>query len=145
MITCKLCGKKSEKSYSGKCQACYVYFKQNGRTYPLPEKGKVSVTVDGKTICHICGRAYRKLGQHAYNTHGITEKQYKEKFELNRTSSLISDTMKDILKNNVLKNYDKVVVENLINKGINTRTSSENKIKEGKLHRLEDKIRRGVI
>ena len=65
-MRCKCCGKEITRNrYSGYCQACYRYFVIEGkRLYDTPEIGKVVYAENGDAICHICGKAFRKLGGH---------------------------------------------------------------------------------
>jgi len=136
MILCKECGASSEKSYSGKCQRCYFYFRKGGVVWQLPPSGEIVIDNEGKVICHICGRSFDKLGEHTFHVHGLTEKDYKEKFELNRSSSLASEKIRKKLRENVYNNYS-VIQKNLIEGGKKTRVSSTNRIKLGKPDRLE--------
>ena len=83
MKVCKECGKIIEgKSYSGDCQGCYHYFRNGGTVNPLAEHGRIKHDATGKVICHICGRAYTRLGSHVKESHGITIEEYKEEFGL---------------------------------------------------------------
>jgi len=54
--------------------------------------GKVGVlnydAVEDKVECHICGRWYRRLGNHIQPTHKWTLEEYKEEFGLNRSQGL---------------------------------------------------------
>lgn len=79
---CKECGKHTDKSYSGMCQGCYRYFSQGGVVHQLPEHGRINHDANGKVICHICGRAYTRLGSHVKESHDMSIEEYKEKFGL---------------------------------------------------------------
>ena len=86
-MTCLKCGKQ-DRSYAGLCQACYKYYHSGGTDNPLPKLGKVEYDSRGYVICHICGRAYKRLGSHIKESHGMTIAEYKEQFELcNRTKT----------------------------------------------------------
>ena len=39
---------------------------------------EIAYSPDGKPICHICGKAYKKPLTHAWQIHGLTEKEYKK-------------------------------------------------------------------
>lgn len=100
MYTCKLCGRVSNQSFYGKCQSCYKYFHDGGKVHPLPEPGRIVHDERGYMICHICGRAYRRIGTHAREWHGMTIKEYKEQFGLcenaRTTESGYSDHMRGL-------------------------------------------------
>ena len=79
---CSKCGQYIERSYSGMCQACYRYYHDGGIDNPLPESGKIAYDYRGYVICHMCGRAYKRLGSHIKETHKMTILAYKAKFGL---------------------------------------------------------------
>lgn len=100
MYKCSACGKATENSYVGMCQACWRYFKDGGQVHPLPEHGKIEYDDEGKVICHICGRSYKRLGSHARESHSMTIEEYKAEFGLNRrartTEQNYSLTMREL-------------------------------------------------
>ena len=105
MKVCKECGKIIEdKSYSGMCQGCYNYFRKGGIVHPLPEHGRIKHDATGKVICHICGRAYTRLGSHVKESHSMTIEEYKEEFGLCKraktTECCYSQTMRNHAMNN---------------------------------------------
>lgn len=58
---------------------------------PYGELGRLTVTEDGsRVMCHVCGRYFRNLGQHAYYAHSLQADLYKERFGLNRTTAVAS-------------------------------------------------------
>ena len=63
---CSECGKPiADKIYpNNTCQACYNYFRKGGTVSPLPAKGTIAHDHRGFVVCHICGRAYQRLGSH---------------------------------------------------------------------------------
>ena len=81
---CTKCGKPiTDKVYpEGTCQACYRYYHSGGTDNPLPPLGKVVYDHRGYVICHICGRAYKRLGSHIKESHGMSIAEYKAQFEL---------------------------------------------------------------
>lgn len=81
---CSKCGKPiSGKIYPEEtCQSCYNYYHKGGIDNPLPKLGKIEYDYRGYVICHICGRAYKRLGSHIKESHNMTIAEYKEKFEL---------------------------------------------------------------
>lgn len=81
-MNCSKCGKPIERSYAGMCQSCYKYYHSGGTDNPLPKLGKIAYDYRGYVICHICGRAYKRLGSHIKETHDMSIAEYKAKFEL---------------------------------------------------------------
>lgn len=115
MYTCSSCGRvcKKEKIYPrGMCQGCYNYFRKGGTINPIPAPGTITYDSRGYVVCHICGRAYVRLGSHVHESHDMTIDEYKEKFGLCRNSKTTechySMTMREIAYNN---NMDKRIVE----------------------------------
>lgn len=49
---------------------------------PLPVAGTIAYDERGYVVCHICGKAYRRLGAHVVQAHDMTIKAYKEQFSL---------------------------------------------------------------
>lgn len=119
---CTVCGKPlTSNRYGDICQSCYVYFKTGKTIHPLPPKGEIRTDEDGDLICHICGKAYGKLGSHIALSHGITAKQYKKRFGIAFACGLCKDDLKDRLRELVEIHHDQVVVQNLVKKGEPTR------------------------
>ena len=83
-MKCKKCGKPiNGKIYpNGTCQGCYNYYHKGGVDNPLPQPGKIERDHRGYVICHICGRAYKRLGSHIKESHSMSITEYKEQFEL---------------------------------------------------------------
>lgn len=83
-VLCKSCGKDTshDNRFGGYCQSCYKYFRDGGTVNPVPPKGVVAKDHRGYVVCHICGKAYRRLGSHIKESHGMTIAEYKEKFGL---------------------------------------------------------------
>lgn len=104
MCICSECGKTINRSYSGMCQGCYNYFRKGGTINTIPDHGRIEYDVNGKVICHICGRAYIRLGSHIKESHNMTIAEYKEKFGLCKrtktTEKIYSDKMADSAKQN---------------------------------------------
>ena len=138
---CKECGKPiSGKSYGGMCQGCYKYFKNGGTTNPLPEHGRIKYDETGKVICHVCGRAYSRLGSHIKESHNMTIKEYKEMYGLcanaRTTAEDYSSTMRTLA-------YKYKMDEQLIETGKSTRfkkgDSTARKNKKVRLQEILDK------
>lgn len=113
----------STRIIKGMCHKCYqrnkAYAKK--KVYDLPEYGEVKYAPDGTVICHICGRSFKKLMNHVYQIHGLNEREYKNEFGLINRQGLIADSTREKLQASVEKNYEKVVIPNLLNKGESTR------------------------
>lgn len=86
-----------------------------------PNYGKVIKLPNGLLVCHICGKAFRKLGAHVVQKHNITSYQYKVMFGLETSHGLISEEHKQHLSDCVRRNFDLCVMQNLVQNGINTR------------------------
>lgn len=81
-MNCSKCGKHTDRSYAGMCQSCYRYYHEGGTDNPLPPLGKIAHDIRGYVICHICGRAYKRLGSHIKESHSMSIAEYKAEFEL---------------------------------------------------------------
>lgn len=83
-MNCSKCGKPiTTKVYpNGTCQGCYNYYHKGGTDNPLPALGKIEKDYRGYVVCHICGRAYKRLGSHIKESHNMTIAEYKKQFEL---------------------------------------------------------------
>lgn len=83
-MNCSKCNKPiNGKIYPEEtCQACYNYYHKGGTDNPLPPLGKVEHDHRGYVICHICGRAYKRLGSHIKESHNMSIAEYKAEFEL---------------------------------------------------------------
>ena len=101
MKTCVQCGKLiAGAAYLGSlCQGCYRYFHDGGTANPIPPPGTIAKDHRGYVVCHICGRAYKRLGSHAKESHGMTAAEYKMKFGLcnnaKMTEAIYSDKMRE--------------------------------------------------
>ena len=139
MSICEECGTsyrvRKTKSF-GKilCNNCHNMYKKHP-VHLIPPMGEILYDDDGRPICHVCGRAFDKLGQHVYNRHDMTADEYKEKFGLDRRVGLTSDKTKKKLQEAVKDNYSVVVEKNLLNNGVKTRFEKNNK------HRTKEKVR----
>lgn len=76
---------------------------------PIPKNkgygyyGALLITLDGdKVQCHICGETYRQLSLHIYQTHKMKVAEYREKFQLSYTTALVSETLRQEMKERTL-------------------------------------------
>ncbi len=61
--------------------------------------GALSVTTDGdKVQCHLCGKLYESLALHIYGHHNMRVAEYREKFNLSRSTALVSEKERERLK-----------------------------------------------
>ena len=111
--------------------------------YPLPGYGEIAYSPDGKPICHICEKAYKKPLTHARQIHGLTEKEYKKEFGLNVTVGILSEESRELARKRAYENYDVVIVENLLKKGKKTRfkKGSQGRVKE----KVSEQTRRALV
>jgi hypothetical protein len=57
----------------------------------LPPLGALIADDDGERIqCHMCGSFFRQLGIHVWRMHRIAPADYRERYGLNRCTSLVS-------------------------------------------------------
>lgn len=132
MCKAQYCSKMPKYRMQGYCNACYRYFVVNkNEQYTPSEYGKLAYTPGGLPICHICGQAHTKLGQHVLNAHGISVQMYKKHYGLNNNTKLTGLTYQQMMKGYTDKYYDKVVADNLLNKGVATRIQEGNKLAKG--------------
>jgi len=141
---CKYCGKPVGKRGMDACYGCYRYYKDGGTENIPPPPGTIAYDINGKVICHICGRAYKRLGSHARETHNMTIDEYKEVFGLCRRTKTTSDTYSAHMHSlAIFYRMD----DQLLEVGKNTRIKSgQTDMRKGKSVRLQevlDKRNRG--
>lgn len=103
---CRECEKPiNGKVYpNGMCQGCYNYFRKGGTINPIPEHGRIEHDKTGKVICHICGRAYSRLGSHIKESHGMTIEAYKETFGLCKRAKTTEHYYSQTMRNHAINN-----------------------------------------
>ena len=84
-------------------------------------KGVVKYDQAGNPVCEICGKSYARLMTHVRQKHDMTAYEYKKQFGLCTTKSVMNELSRKKSRLAALRNYDKVVTENLIEGGIQTR------------------------
>lgn len=116
MNKCALCGdifgkrRHNNKKYGKICDKCYQREKANSKIYDKPQIGEITYNEKGYPICHICGKAYKKVLSHAYHTHGILAYDYKIEFGLETSKGVLSEESRNlILENNTGVNIDKMI------------------------------------
>lgn len=126
MFVCEECGKPKksvtiyEKHNMNLCAQCFIFCEEHP-VHPLPPKGEIYYDDLGRPVCHICGRAFNKVLNHASQKHQISAKEYKERFGLMSSKGVCSQRTVEKLRAKVIENYDVVVTQNLVEQGENTR------------------------
>jgi predicted transcriptional regulator len=57
--------------------------------------GRVEETADGRLVCHECGGAYLSLAAHVAVAHGMSAAEYREVYELPRTTKLVAASVRE--------------------------------------------------
>lgn len=105
---CEICGRSNKKTkYTDKfdkvlCDSCLLMCKKHEFHY-IPTLGEVHYDEKGNIICHVCGRAFKKLTEHIKFKHGMDKDTYKEKFGLNRTCRLTGTNFVPNISNDITK------------------------------------------
>ena len=120
---CKLCGDLfNHAGYY--CQSCSAYLRLHPEgLYPQPEYGEVLYADNGDPVCHICCKAYRKLGNHIKFKHHITQETYRERYGLHHNTRLSNEDYINQMRIYNTVNKEIVVNRNLLEKGKRTRIS----------------------
>ena len=134
-MNCLKCGKNINYSYSGMCQGCYNYYRKGGTENVLPELGKIEYDHRGYVICHICGRAYKRLGSHIKESHNMTISEYKFRFELCNCSKTTEKNYSNHMHNLAYKNG---MPKRLEIAGKTTRIKKGEKKRLGRKSRLQE-------
>ena len=135
---CKKCGEDANERYFhlGMCQRCYNYFRNGGTENIIPDKGRVEYDNRGCVICHICGRAYKRLGSHIKESHNMTIADYKESYGLCNNAKTTEIEYSKMMHDLAYKNG---MVEQLQRCGYNTRIQKGQKhMRMGKKSRLQE-------
>lgn len=107
--------------------------------------GALSVTMDGEKLqCHVCGKLFASVSAHARQAHKMTLDQYREKYQIAKTSALVSEIERQRLKDRTLewlKSLSKKEKEALKSKAI---ANSRDRRPEQPLLTLETKNKRGT-
>ena len=145
MKQCQMCG--GNNTTTGKyCNACYSYLRKHPEgEYPLPPKGVIHYASNGDPICHICGQAHRKLGNHIRFKHNMTQNEYRDMFRLYHNTRLSNYEYIENMSQINNKHKDIVVKKNLIKCGVKTRITHENGLAGRKFqHKVTEKVLRHV-
>lgn len=99
MNICSCCGRSNKRTkYFDEydcilCDSCLLMYKKYPIHY-IPPMGEIHHDSEGNIICHVCGRSFKKLSIHIQSKHKLSTSEYKEKFGLNRGSSLTGKNFK---------------------------------------------------
>lgn len=105
----------------------------------MPEPGIIGYDNRGYVVCHICGKAYRRLGTHVAQAHDMTIKAYKERFGLCNNAKTTERTYSQRMHDYA---YQYNMPEQLRITGADTRIKpGENHLRLGKPVRLQEKMR----
>jgi hypothetical protein len=129
MKKCINCNKPIERSprannvkYCKTCRIDAYKYTEYRTAWQRTKRDRLAETVTtGKLKCFICGKYYRKPISHAYQVHGVNEREYKEALGLDHKKGLIPEDTREILRDHVKANYDVVVKKNLLTKGKRSR------------------------
>lgn len=139
---CSKCGKRiNGKIYpDGACQGCYNYFRSGGTINPIPPNGIIAHDNRGCVVCHICGRAYKRLGSHIRESHSMTISEYKELFGLCNNARTTEPTYSAHMRE---LSYINDMPNRLKDAGKGTRIKpGERKMRYGKKSRLQECLER---
>lgn len=96
--------------------------------------GVVEYDINGLPICEICKKPFIRVLNHARYKHNISAKEYKIMFGLDLKKGICSIESSKKSREHVYNNFNKVVKENLLKKGVHTQ------FKEGSKGRTKDKL-----
>lgn len=96
--------------------------------------GIIEYDDDGKPICEICGRSFKRVLNHVRQKHDMNEREYKLKFGFDLSKGICSEESSQATREKTLENYDRVIKDNLIKKG------KKSRFKPGSKGRTKDKV-----
>ena len=83
--------------------------------------GIVEYDHEGKPKCEICGKHFDRVISHVRQKHNMSALDYKLKFGLDTSKGICSEKSRKLSSIKAYENYEKVIADNLINKGSKTR------------------------
>jgi len=129
MKKCNKCNKEIIRSprannvkYCHECrQEAYKYTEYRTQ-WQREQRDKIATTEKkGKIACVFCGKYYIKPVSHAWQVHGMEEREYKDYAGLDHKKGVIPLHHKELLQDHVKANYAEVVAKNLLKGGRTTR------------------------
>lgn len=141
-MKCTECDQQAIPNHKGMCQICYNYFRKGGTNNPIPDKGIIAHDYRGYVVCHICGKAYKRLGSHVKEKHHMSIAEYKAEFELCNNARTTEENYSKHMHNLAYK-HD--MPKQLIETGVATRVKPGQKdLRLGKAVRLQERINKHV-
>ena len=131
---CQKCNKeippKAKANNVKYCEACreevYKYKEYRVTWQRNARDAKAKRDTIGKIKCNYCKGYYKKSISHAWQVHGINERQYKDEAGLDHKKGIIVPETREILREHVQANYEIVVEKNLLQKGKRSRFRTGN-------------------
>lgn len=128
-MKCSVCGKDETEvkrmikshNHGNLCSVCYQIVRSSSKVFEKPPYGEIVYDPEGKPICHICGRSYKKLISHVIQRHHISQEEYKTQFGLDKGKGIMCEESTQIARKRNKENYEKVVKGNFLEKGKETR------------------------
>lgn len=147
MKLCSKCNKPIERTqhannvkYCHACRSMAYSYREYRREWQRQKHAQIAKIATGKVQCLVCGLWYKKPLTHVWQARGLNEKQYKEAHGLER-KGIVADSTKEKLQEAVQDNYDRVVRQNLLQKGKPTRYKKGDKTL-GKYQRSQQTLER---
>jgi hypothetical protein len=89
--------------------------------YWLNMYGVIEYNQEGKPKCEICNKHFDRVISHVRQKHNMSALDYKLKFGFDTSKGICSEKSAKLSREKAYQNYEKVIAENLINKGSSTR------------------------
>lgn len=108
--------------------------------------GTLACTIDGEYVqCHVCGKFLASLPGHIYQSHKIKIAEYRERYELSPSTSLVAETERLRMRQEGLRSWAKMTVEQREHfRKKADKARQEGKMAHGKTITLETKNKRGT-
>lgn len=106
--------------------------------------GNIEYNDEGLPKCEICGKHFNRATSHVRQIHGLSSKEYKLQFGFDLIKGICSRESSERTRVKTMSNYDKVIAQNLISNGFNTRFKlgskgrTREKVSEQTLRRLKE-------
>ena len=83
--------------------------------------GVIEYDQEGKPKCEICGKHFDRVISHVRQMHNMSALEYKLEFGFDTSKGICSEKTAKLSREKAYQNYEKVIAENLVNKGSKTR------------------------